>query len=170
MANKIIRLCYRKVIDASSQKQWDKYVFESSYTEFKMQAQFYNQQKKYNNFGELVQHVPGADKLHFLVSGAIVGYLQQLDGVVPDILNSLGKYFLTFINYRFEIINSDIQNKASHQVAINFFSEPLVWHDTINNCLLVSPVNSKITDDGVLTEMLELPPLLSIYSLKTGEI
>jgi hypothetical protein len=170
MANKIIRLCYRKVIDASSQKAWDKYVFESSYTEFKMQAQLYNQQKKYNSFGELLQHAPGADKLHFLVSGAVVGYLQQLDGTIPDILNSLGKHFLKFTNYRFEIINSDIQNKASHQVAINFFSEPLVWHDTINNHLLVSPVNAKATEDGVLTDMLELPSFLSIYSLKTEEV
>ena len=53
MAKKIIRLCYRKVIDASSSKQWDKYVFESTYTEFLMQAQFYNQEKKYSSFGEL---------------------------------------------------------------------------------------------------------------------
>jgi len=170
MTNKIIRLCYRKVIDANSQKAWDKYVFESSYTEFKMQVQLYNQQKKYNSFGELVQHVPGADKLHFLVSGAVVGYLQQLDGIIPDILNNLGKHFLKFTNYRFEIINSDIQNKAVHQVAINFFSEPLVWHDTINDQLLVSPVNAKVTDDGVLTDMLELPSFLSIYSLKKEEV
>lgn len=170
MTNKIIRLCYRKVIDANSQKAWDKYVFESSYTEFKMQAQLYNQQNTYNSFGELIQHVPGADKLHFLVSGAVVGYLQQLDGVIPDILNNLGKHFLKFTNYRFEIINSDIQNKAVHQVAINFFSEPLIWHDTINNQLLVSPANAIATDDGVLTDMLELPSFLSIYSLKKEEV
>jgi hypothetical protein len=171
MTKKIIRLCYRKVIDATSQKVWDKYVFESSYAEFKMQAQLYNQQKKYNSFGELLQHVPGAEKLHFLVSGAVVGYLQQLDGVVPDILNNLGKHFLKFTNYRFEIINSDIQKKDSHQIAINFFSEPLIWHDKIDNYLLVSPVNGARNDDGVLvlTEMLQLQPFLSIYSLKTEE-
>lgn len=167
MTKKIIRLCYRKVIDAQSQKAWDKYVFESSYTEFRMQAQLYNQQKKYTGFGELLQHAPGAEKLHFLVSGAVVGYLQQLDGVVPDILNNLGKHFLKFSNYRFEIINSDTQNKASHQVAINFFTEPVIWHDSIDNYLLVSPVNEIKNDDGILTEMLQLQPFLSIYSLKT---
>ncbi len=168
MTKKIIRLCYRKVIDASSQKTWDKYVFESTYTEFLMQAQLYNLEKKYTTFGELVQNVPGAEKLHFLVSAAIVGYLQQLDGKVPDILNNLGKHFLEFKNYRFEIINSHIKNKASHQVAINFFSEPLIWHDTIENYLLVSPVNGEKNDDGVLTDMVQLQPFLSIYSLKTG--
>ena len=38
MAKKIIRLCYRKVIDATSSKPWDKYVFENTYAEFLMQA------------------------------------------------------------------------------------------------------------------------------------
>jgi len=169
MTKKIIRLCYRKVIDASSQKPWDKLVFESTYTEFLMQAQFYNQEKKYSSFGELVQNVSGTEKLHFLVSAAIVGYLQQLDGTIRDILNNLGKQFLKFTNYRFEIINSDIKNKASHQVAINFFTEPLIWHDTIENYLLISPVNEEKADDGVLTDLVQLQSFLCIYTLKTAE-
>ena len=168
MTKEIIRLCYRKVIDASSSKKWDKYVFESTYAEFLMQAQLYNQEKKYSNFGEIIQNVPGADKLHFLVSGAMVGYLQQLDGIGPDILNNLGKHFLRFTDYRFEIINSDIKNKASHQVAINFFSESMIWHDTIENYLLVSPVNAEKKDDGILTDLLQLQSFQSIYSIKTS--
>ena len=168
MTKEIIRLCYRKVIDASSSKKWDKYVFESTYAEFLMQAQLYNQEKKYSNFGEIIQNVPGAEKLHFLVSGAMVGYLQQLDGIVPDILNNLGKHFLRFTDYRFEIINSDIKNKASHQVAINFFSESMIWHDTIENYLLVSPVNAEKKDDGILTDLLQLQSFQSIYSIKTS--
>jgi hypothetical protein len=162
----IIRLCYRKIIDASSQKAWDRLVFESTYKEFLMQAQFYNQEKKYNTFGEIIMNVPAAEKLHFLVSASIVGYLQQLGGKVPDILNSLGKHFLEFKNYRFEIINSDIKNKTNHQAAINFFSEPLIWHGTIDNYLLTSPVNGENNEDGVLTDMVQLQPFFSIYSLK----
>jgi hypothetical protein len=169
MSKKIIRLCYRKVIDASSSKQWDKYVFESTYTEFLMQAQLYNQEKKYSSFGELIQNVPGVEKLDFLVSAAIVGYLQQLEGIVPDILNNLGKHFLKFTDYRFEIINSDIKNKAAHQVAVNFFSEPLQWHDTTANYLLVSSLNSEKNADGILTEMVQLQPFLTIYSIKMAE-
>ena len=48
MPNRTITLCYRKVIDASAAKPWEKLVFEDSYTEFKMQAQLYNQEKKYS--------------------------------------------------------------------------------------------------------------------------
>jgi hypothetical protein len=168
MTIKIIRLCYRKIIDVSSQGIWDKYVFESTYAEFLLQSQFYNQEKKYTNFGELLLNVKGADKLHFLVSAAVTGYLQQLGGKVPDILNNLGKHFLAFKNFQFEIVNSDVKNKSRHQVAINFFSEPLTWHESINNYLLVSPVHEEKNNDGALTELVQLQPFLSIYSLKTA--
>lgn len=164
-----IQLCYRKVIDSSSKQPWGKLVFDDSYTEFLMQAQFYNQQKKYNTFSELLMNVPGADKLHFLVSASVVGYVKQLNNIVPDILNNLGKHFLPFKNFRFEIINSDIKNKMAHQAAINFYSEPLLWHDTIGNNLLVSVKNNEPDKEEFLTEMFQLQPMLSIYTLKTGD-
>jgi len=169
MEQTIIRLCYRKIIDASSPKTWDKYVFESTYKEFLMQAQFYNPDKKYNSFAEIIMNVPAAEKLHFLVSASIIGYLNQLGGKIPDILNSLGRHFLEFKNYRFEIINSDLKNKASHQVAINFISEPQVWHDTVDNYLVISRVNGGKNEDGVLTDMMQLQAFLSIYSLQATE-
>jgi hypothetical protein len=166
MAGRIIRLCYRKIIDASSQKTWDKYVFESSYQEFLMQSQFYNQEKKYNSFAELLVNVPGAEKLHFLVSAAVTGYVQQLKGIIPDILNNLGRHFLEFNDHRFELINSDIKNRSAHRVAVNFFSKPLVWHDTINDLLLVSALDSEKNQDATLTQLVQIHPFLGIYSIK----
>jgi hypothetical protein len=161
-----IRLCYRKVIDAQSTRPWEKLVFEDSYAEFLMQSQLYNNEKKYATFSDIITHVPAAERLHFLVSAAVIGYLQQLQGRVPDLVNNLGRLFLPFNNYRFEIINSDIKDKTKHQVAINFFTDHLVWHDTINNQLLLSiPGN---TENGeILTELFTLPPFVSIYSLKS---
>jgi hypothetical protein len=166
MSERIIRFCYRKIIDASSQKAWDKYVFDNSYTEFRMQSQFYNKEKKYLSFSELLQHVPGADKLHFLVSASVTGYLQQLNEQVPDIVNNLGKLFLRFNGYRFEIIHSDINDKSKHQVAVNFFTEPMIWQDTIGNYLLVSSLADNVTADGALTHLVQLQTFFSIYSLK----
>jgi hypothetical protein len=169
MKKRIIRINYRKIIDASSQKAWDKYVFESSYKEFLMQAQFYNQDKKYSTFADLLINTPGSEKLHFLVSSSIVGYLGQLNGKIPDVLNNLGKHFLEFKNYQFEIINSDVNNNSAHQVAITFYSEALIWHKTIDNYILISPVNGENTADGVLTDLLQLQPFFCIYSLKEIE-
>jgi hypothetical protein len=115
----------------------------------------------------LINHVPQAERLHFLVSAAVIGYLKQLNRKVPDIQNNLGKLFLPFTHYRFEIINSDIKDRSKHQVAINFITDPLIWHDIIGNQLLLSiPGN---TENGeLLTEQLALPPFVSIYSLKEG--
>ena len=168
MNNRVIKLCYRKIIDSTASKQWDKLVFEDSYKEFLMQAQLYNQGKKYSTFSEIVNNVPGSEKLHFLVSSSVIGYLKQLNGTVPDIMNSLGKHFLSFKNYKFEIINSDIKDKLKHQVAINFFSEPLDWLDTIGNQLLVS--DGKKNESGeYMTELFSLQSFLSIYSLRENE-
>src|ERR1700712_2957657 len=113
MSKGLIRFCYRKIIDSSSQKLWDKYVFDDTYQEFFMQAQFYNQEKKYNTFQELLANVPNADKLHYLASTAAVGYIQQLKEIMPDIVNIYGKNCLPFKQFKFEIIQSHIQKKEA---------------------------------------------------------
>ena len=165
MQKGIIRLCYRKIIDVNSSKPWDKLVFEDTYTEFRLQSQLYNQEKKFVTFSDIITHVPAAEKLHFLVSAAVIGYLQQLQGKIPDLVNALGRQFLTFKLYRFEIINSDIKDRSKHQVAINFFTDHLVWHDTINNHLLLS-LQGNTENRELLTEMFALPLYVSIYSLQ----
>jgi len=164
MAKGIITLCYRKIIDINSTKAWEKLVFEDTYNEFKMQAQYFNQQKKYNIFAELIRNVPDAEKLHFLVSAAVSGYIQQFNNTVPDITNNLGRLFLKFSGFQFEIINSHITDNSKHQVAINFFSDPLLWHDTIGDYLLVSEVPDE--KPATETHLFRLQAFLSIHTLK----
>ncbi len=89
MHKRIIRLCYRKIIDAQSNGVWEKYVFDDTYTEFLLQFQFYNQEKKYHSFAALIADTPNAERLHFLVSSAATGYVQQLNGKIPDVTNAL---------------------------------------------------------------------------------
>jgi hypothetical protein len=113
-------------------------VLEDSYAEFRLQVQNFAQVKQYPVFAELVHHVPEAKKINQMVGPAITGYIQQLDEVMPDILNNLGRRFIRFKNYRFEIINSHFDQLEKHQVAISFFSEPMIWHGTIDNYLLLS--------------------------------
>ncbi|MFN8291254.1 MAG: hypothetical protein U0U70_13440 [Chitinophagaceae bacterium] len=161
-----IRLCYRKIIDVSSQGAWEKLVFESTWNEFRIQSQLYNPGGKYRSFAEILAQNHAAERLHYLVSTAVTGYLKQLDGRIPGILNNLGKHCLDFKQYRFEIVNSDTENKTKHQVAINFFSEPLLWHDSVGEFILVSAVGAAQTEDGRLTHLIQLQPFLSVYSLK----
>lgn len=169
MAKGIIHLSYRKIIDASSQKLWDKYVFDDTYMEFYMQAQFYNQENRYNTFQELLDNVPNADRLHYQTSTAAIGYIRQLNGLVPDIVNTSGKLCLPFTQFKFEIIQSHVQQKEAHRVAILFYSEPLTWLDTIDNTLLIAYGDQREAlreGKAVDTDMLTLQPYLSISSFQ----
>ncbi len=163
MEKRTITLCYRKVIDINSTKPWDKLVFEDSYKEFKMQAQLFNQEKKHSTFSALLYNVKGAEQLHFLVSAAIINYLKQLNDVIPDIVNNIGRQFLTFKQFKFEIINSDLNDSSKHAIAINFYSAPLIWHDTIAQFLLTSPAN--LPKGEVLTDLFTIQPFLTIHSI-----
>lgn len=165
MLKKVITLCYRKIIDAGNTSYWDKFVHEDSFAEFKMQAQFYNQEQQFTTFAEMLLNIPEAEKLHFLVSAAITGYLRQLNGIIPDILDNLGRRFLTFENFKFEIINSDINDLEKHKVAVNFFSKPLIWHSTIDNLLLVSQFK-ETDEEETFTNLFQLQPFVSIHSIK----
>lgn len=163
---RLITLAYRKIIDANATRPWDKLVLEDSYRELRMQAQRYNPQGQYRTFGELLHHVPGAEQLHFLVGGSVAGYVQQLGGTVPDIVNNVGRYFLKFKRYQFELINSHLHDPSRHQVAINFYAEPLRWHDTIAPYLLVSEAAAPAEAGGeMLTHLVQLQPYLTIHAL-----
>lgn len=165
MPKKVIVLCYRKIIDSTNTNPWDRFVHEDSFAEFKMQAQYYNQPQQYNTFAEMLLHVPEAEKLHFLVSAAITGYLRQLNGIIPDVLDNLGRRFLTFEHFKFEIINSDIRHPEKHKVAINFFSKPLIWHETIGDQLLVSQ-HKETQEAEIFTNLFAIQPFVSIHSIK----
>ena len=86
---------------------------------------------------------------------------------MPDVLNNLGKLFVPFSSYRFEIIESDVRDKAKHRIAIELFSDPLHWIDTIGNQLLVSaPQATENLEAEMLTELFSLQPYLSVHSIK----
>ncbi len=164
MQKGIIKLCYRKVIDNQSAGAWERLVFEDSYQEFQMQAQYFNRDGSKRTLAEILQ-VPGADRLHGLVSTAVVGYLRQLGSKIPDITDSLDQLFLPFENFRFEILQSHVDDIARHQIAIYFYSDEMTWHDTISDQLLLSIAKDKGIKE-TLTHLLALRPMLAIHSLK----
>jgi hypothetical protein len=171
MTKGLIQLCYRKIIDADSQKVWDKYVFEDTYMEFFMQAQTYNQEGKHSTFQEISENVPAASNLSYLVSTVAINYIRQLKDIIPDIANVYGKLCLSFKRFKFEIIQSDIEDKASHKVAIYFYSEPVTWIDTLDGKLLIAYGDQRETIDSgneIETDMIALQPFIIISSVILG--
>ncbi|WBO84876.1 hypothetical protein [Hymenobacter yonginensis] len=164
MQPRIITLSYRKVLDAQSGRSWDKLVLADTYAELRLQAQNVNPNQQYRTYAELVQHVPGAAQLSFLVSAAARGYVQQLGGWVPDVADNQGRLFLKFTQFQFEIINSDLLDASRHQVAVTFYAEPVIWHETIGAYLLISPCPAPTTGE-IRTTLFQLQPYLAIHAL-----
>lgn len=75
-----------------------------------------------------------------------------------------------FSKFQLEVINSDINDKDKHQVAVNFYSEPLIWHDTIDSHLLLSvysPENQlSAENNSISTNLMQLQPYINISSLE----
>lgn len=164
---KRIQFSYRKIIDVQSHTPWEQYVFDDTYDEFLMQVQLYDPAGKYQTFSKLLAAIPKAEKLHFLVSPAVTGYINQLGNKIPDIKNTSGKTFLPFHSYRFEIIDSHIKDKKGHRVAICFYSDPLLWLDTIGDSLLISLNAEGTNNSGVIhTDLVKLQPFMSIHSIQ----
>lgn len=113
-------------------------VWEDSFMEFKMQFQRFNHSQKYFSFGTLLAENPQAAQLHFLVGGSVLGYLEQLNGIIPDITDNLGQRFMPIADCRFEIINADIRDIGKYEVAFNFYSGSFLWHGNPGAFLLVS--------------------------------
>jgi hypothetical protein len=168
MNKRVIILCYRKIIDIYAVKPWEKMVFDDSYMEFKMQAQNFTQGTPFTTYAELVNNLPESLKLSAMVTPSITGYVHQLNGITPDILNNVGRRFLKFDRFQLEIINSNINDVNKHQIAVNFFSVPLLWIDTINDFLLVTDQLSKpeTNDAEIITQLVQLPSYVNIHSMK----
>ncbi|PLK43726.1 hypothetical protein [Emticicia sp. TH156] len=170
MAKGIVKFCYKKVIDKGSQGSWDKLVFDDTWLEFSMQSQFFNKDGKYETYKDIVKNIPGAEKLNYLVSTAAINYIRQLNNLVPDVFNSLHELCLPFENFRFEILQSHVSHKQDHQVVIYFYSEPVLWIDTIYNQLLIAtgqPLENALEKDDIKTDLISLMPDLSISSFKS---
>ncbi len=166
MVKGLIRLSFCKIIDASSPNHWDRAVFEDTYQEFFMQAQLYNQGDKYQTFQELLANVPNADQLHYLTSRVAMGYLKQLNQVIPDVVNASGRPFIPFTQFKFEILASHVQKKEDHKIAIFFYSDLLTWLDTVHQLLVSYGDHREALQAGqeVSTDLIAQQTNLNIWS------
>ncbi len=165
----IVKLVYSKIIDAGSAGVWNKNVFADTHREFFMQAQQFDQPGRFQTFQEILANIPQAENMNYLVSTAAAGYLKQLNGKFPDVLNTLGKTCVPFRNFRFEVIQSHRSNKALHKVAIHLYSDPLTWIDTIDRLFIFgtdSERESLLNDGETETHSIVLLPNVGICSFR----
>ncbi|GAB2840176.1 hypothetical protein [Ferruginibacter profundus] len=167
MSKGIIKFGLKKIIEAPAVSLWEKLVFDATWMEYRMQAANYNQQSKATLFTAIARENSNAEKLHGAVSTAAIGYIRQLQDVIPGLVNAHGKNMIPFKNFKFNIIQSDMVDSALHKVEIIFISEPLTLIDVYTNRYLIA-VGDKLQQlqEGkeVETELITQVEQLSIYS------
>ncbi|MGH1520123.1 hypothetical protein [Chryseobacterium sp. JK1] len=158
---KKIKLAFRIIIDQSSEMIWDRYIFDDTYFEYKIQHQvFDHKENPVKNYWELLQRNPNAKQIPFLLSGAASNYVSQLGGIIRSLPDVLGNTFFPIDNFRLDLISSNIEDPSKHKVGLTFFTPELLLIDIIDNKYLLSHDVDK--ENGFETYMLPFHPQIAI--------
>ncbi|MEJ5048218.1 hypothetical protein WH221_00080 [Chryseobacterium culicis] len=158
---KKIKLAFRIVIDQSSDMVWDRYIFDDTYFEYKIQHQVFDEKENpVKNYWELVQKNPGAKQIPFLLSSAASNYVSQLGGVIRSLPDVLGNTFFPFDNFKLDLISSHLEDPSKHKIGLTFFSPELLLIDMIDNKYLLSKETDQ--ENGWETFMLPFHSQVSI--------
>lgn len=134
----LIKLGYRQIIDIRGTSEFEKNVFEDSYSELLMQVQRYNPENRFTTFREIITHDPKANSLHYKVGFAIGLYVQSLNKQIPGLWDTRHKVAIPFDVHELEIVQSDITNKKQHVVAINYTTAPVAFLGNAGDNLVLS--------------------------------
>ncbi len=138
-----IKLAFRIVIDKDSTMIWDKYIFEDTYFEYKIQHQVFNSpEDPVKNYWELLAKNPAAEKIPFLLSTAVVNYVSQLNGEIKSLPDVLGNAFFPIANFRLDLISSNVEDSSKHKIGLTFYTPELLLLDMIDNKYLLSKSTS----------------------------
>jgi hypothetical protein len=134
----LIKLTYRQLIDANSSGQFEKEVFEDSYSEFMMQVQRYNPDNRFTTFREITANDPKATSLHYKVGFAVGLYVQQLNQRIPGLWDTQNKIAVPFALHELEIVQSSTTSKKQHVVAISYTTHPVALLGSAGDNLVLS--------------------------------
>lgn len=163
MTNPIIKLAYRQIIDSNARSDFEKNIFNDTYSEFLLQAKVYNREGKFNTVEEMIFASPKANSLHYKVGFAIGLYVNELNKKIPGLKDSLGNEVL-FDIFKTDIVHSDITNKANHKIAITYLTGPQILVASFGEYLvLADPKEIEQELHGSMkTYTIALQPQLSI--------
>ena len=163
-----VRFAFRIVINQHSRTAWEKYIWESTYQEFLMQSQLYNNKNEpLLTFKEILSKDENAEKLHFLISMAAHPYILQWKGKIYHLADNLGNNFMPFNNYQMDIIDSNIKDIKAHEIGITFYTPLVSLIDIWDGHYLISlDENLQNLSEGLSTMLFKLQPRLSVTFYK----
>ncbi|HLK31003.1 MAG TPA: hypothetical protein VKT28_20665 [Puia sp.] len=164
MAKALIKFAFKHVIDFDSQTEFETDVFNDSYSEFLMQSQIYNPEKKFNTIEKMIANNPKANSLHYKVGFAIGLYVKSLNNIILNLKDSLGITNIPFDKFQFHIISSDVTNKEMHKVAVIYRTDTMTLFDIIGENLVLANGDCTATHEEFASVfILKMQPELSIF-------
>lgn len=134
-----IKLAFRIVIDRNSILAWDRYIFEDTYFEYKIQHQVFDDpENPVKNYWELLAKNPNSEKIPFLLSTAVVNYVSQLNGEIKSLPDVLGSTFFPIEHFKLDLISSNVEDPSKHKLGLTFYTPELLLIDIIDNKYLLS--------------------------------
>ncbi len=163
MAKAKLNLDYKQIIDKHNSDIFGIGVFNESYYEFLIQAAAFNRDNLFSTFEEITDNNPQAHSIHQKIGLKIKRYINSLQNVIPELHDTLDYTAIHFENYQFTLLNSQINNKDSHKIAITYFSNPLILLDTLGDYMVLAE-EYYLQSSRVETFVLKMQPMLSIYN------
>lgn len=170
MTHPIIKLGYRQIIDVSAQSDFERNVFNDTYSELQLQAKVYNREGKFNTVAEMISANPKANSLHYKVGFAIGLYVNDLNKKIPGLKDSLGDPVF-FDIFKTDIIHSDLTNKTSHKIALTYFTNPQLLVSSFGKYIVLSEpkeIGQQLKGE-LKTYTIALRPQLSIVNYLVEE-
>jgi len=164
MEKTLIKLAYRQVIAIKDEGDFEKKVFNATYQEFRLKSQAYNPDRKFKTFTQLKASDGRANSLHYKLSFAIGGFLKGLNNKIPFLKDNAGNN-LVFDVPVFELVESDIEDREAHIVAINYTTCVLTLLNVIGEYLILA-IGDVNPDAVAETITVRMQPGLSVISYK----
>ena len=157
-----IRLAYRQIIDATTSSPFEQQVFRATWSEFCIQQQSFSKGRPLYTWAEIKDTFPKSNPaLPFKVSFSIAGIINGLDKKIPGLQDTLGIQTIPYLQHRFELIRSDVNDASQHQVSITWISPEMPLYEVIGDQLLLAL-------DPPQTFMIKMKPGLSIISYESA--
>ena len=168
MAKALIKLAYRQIIDVNSTGNFEKKVFHDSYAEFLLKIQAYNPESKFSKFSEIVANDGRANSLHYKCSFAVLHHIETLNNKIPGLQDTAGRIVIPFALPEFKVLESSIQDKNLHKMAVIYITDVFTLLDSFGEYLLLSigDQSESISNPGLETFTLKMQDDLSIINYK----
>ena len=165
MQQALIKLSYKQILSAADTGVFAQQVINASYEEFLLKSQVYNREGKLQTFTEMKTADVRANSLHYKSGFAVGGFIEKLNKQIPGIKTTQEQNIL-FETHRFEVLESNIHNKAMHSVAIHYVTGTMTLVEKFGDTLLLAYGDKTETKKEPIEDcfLLALQPGLSIAS------